>query len=100
MIEESICRFVTKHYSNYQGAFLCGKCAEITCYLLSMAGRPSEKMTCVINGVGHVLVKSGDYFIDPAIKQFGDYAEFSTGCYPIGGTNLEPAPAHILMRAD
>lgn len=89
-IEESICAFVTKHYSRYQGAFLCGKCAEITCYLLNMAGRPSEKMTCVINGIGHILVKSGGCFIDPAIKQFGDYPEFSINCYPIEGVDFKP----------
>ncbi|KAA5932364.1 MULTISPECIES: hypothetical protein [unclassified Pantoea] len=92
-IEESICRFVTEHYSVYQGAFLCGKCAEITSYLLNMAGKPSEKMTCQINGVGHILVKSGSYFIDPAIRQFGNYPEFSAVRYPIDGVMPVPAAA-------
>lgn len=87
-IEESICRFVTEHYAQYQGAFLCGKCAEITGYLLNMAGKSFEKVTCTVDGVGHILVKTGDYYIDPSIKQFGNYPELSYGEYPIPGVVL------------
>lgn len=86
--EERVCEFVTREYSLYQGSYLCGKCAEIVSYLLSMNGVRCEKVSCKVGGVGHILVKSGNYFIDPSIKQFGDYPEFSVGEYPIDGVDF------------
>lgn len=82
MIPEKYCQFVTDNYARYQGAWLCGKSAEILCYLLWMAGYECEKVHTVINGVGHMYVRCGDLILDPTIKQFGDYPEISTGIHP------------------
>ncbi|EJL4745735.1 hypothetical protein NMM10_001648 [Salmonella enterica] len=80
--QEKYCQFVTDNYARYQGAWLCGKSAEILCYLLWMAGYECEKVHTVINGVGHIYVRCGDLILDPTIKQFGDYPEISTGKHP------------------
>lgn len=82
VIQEKCCQFVTDNYARYQGAWLCGKSAEILCYLLRMAGYGCEKVCTVINGVGHMYVRCGDLILDPTIKQFGDYPEISTGKHP------------------
>ncbi|EIK6739120.1 hypothetical protein ACK846_002246 [Salmonella enterica] len=83
LTQEKCCQFVTDNYARYQGAWLCGKSAEILCYLLWMAGYECEKVHTVINGVGHMYVRCGDLILDPTIKQFGDYPEISTGKHPI-----------------
>ncbi|EMD3494683.1 hypothetical protein VQZ78_003792 [Salmonella enterica] len=82
LTQEKYCQFVTDNYARYQGAWLCGKSAEILCYLLWMAGYECEKVHAVINGVGHMYVRCGDLILDPTIKQFGDYPEISTGKHP------------------
>lgn len=82
LTQEKYCQFVTDNYARYQGAWLCGKSAEILCYLLWMAGYEGEKVHTVINGVGHMYVRCGDLILDPTIKQFGDYPEISTGKHP------------------
>ncbi|EBQ7115011.1 hypothetical protein QC909_001796 [Salmonella enterica] len=82
LTQEKYCQFVTDNYARYQGAWLCGKSAEILCYLLWMAGYEGEKVHTVINGVGHIYVRCGDLILDPTIKQFGDYPEISTGKHP------------------
>ncbi|ECZ5143121.1 hypothetical protein LZS55_004466 [Salmonella enterica] len=82
---EKCCRFVTDNYARYQGAWLCGKSAEILSYLLSMSGYRCEKVCTVINGVGHIYVRCGDLILDPTIKQFGDYPEISTERHPTEG---------------
>ncbi|EOG3201315.1 hypothetical protein ACK81Y_002608 [Salmonella enterica] len=82
LTQEKYCQFVTDNYARYQGAWLCGKSAEILCYLLWMAGYECEKVHTVINGVGHMYVRCGDLILDPTIKQFGDYPEISKGKHP------------------
>lgn len=84
---ERLCHFVTQNYANYQGAYLCGKSSEILSYLLTMAGHASEKVTCSINGIGHLYVRCGKLILDPSIKQFGEYPEISRNFHPCTALN-------------
>ena len=79
---ENICSFVAENYACYQDAWLCGKSSEILCYLLRMAGIQAEKISCEINGYGHIYVRCGDLNLDPSIKQFGNYPMVSRGDHP------------------
>ncbi|MGU3413747.1 hypothetical protein ACLBW0_08535 [Enterobacteriaceae bacterium C34A] len=79
---EQLCEFVARNYGQYQGAYLCGKASEILNYLLNMAGFSSQKMAVNINGTGHIFIRCNGLYLDPTIKQFGDYPEITTE-YPL-----------------
>lgn len=71
----SLCYFVAKNYSQYQGAWLCGKCCEILGFLLGMAGYEYRRECEVRGDVHHVYIICGNLRLDPTAKQFGEVAE-------------------------
>ncbi|EAA9290215.1 hypothetical protein FR082_16915 [Salmonella enterica] len=94
---EMLCKFVTRYYGCYQGAYLCGKASEILTFLLGMAGYPARKVAVQINNTGHIFVRCGALYLDPTIKQFGDYQEIST-VYPLPYVNNSEAAPDAMQQ--